>query len=61
MPKVDPDSGDMLSDDPDLASDSERGGKSGADAPKGANPTGSDGATQQGQGHDTSEGPTSGD
>lgn len=60
MPKVDPDSGDMMSDDPELESDSERGGKQGGDVPEGANPTGSEGATQQ-ESSDSDRRPTSGD
>ncbi len=60
MPKVDPDSGEMLSDDPDLESDSERGGKTAGDLPEGSNPTGSDGVTQQGRNSDPDKKPTSG-
>lgn len=60
MPKVDPDSGEMMSDDPESGSDSERGGKQGADLPEGANPQGSDSVTQQGRTPDIDPEPTSG-
>lgn len=61
MPKVNPDSGEMMSDDPELESDSERGGKKGGDVPEGANPTGSEGVTQQGRSTKADDRPTSGD
>lgn len=60
MPKVDPDSGEMMSDHPGLDSDNERGGKTAGDLPDGANPTGSDTASQQGRSGSPDK-PTSGD
>ncbi len=60
MPKVDPDSGEMMTDDPELESDGERGGKTGADLPDGANPTGSDGPTQKGRSSEGDRLPSSG-
>ncbi len=49
MPKVNPESGEMMSDHPDVDSDSERGGKQGSSLPKDANPTGSDAVLQRGR------------
>ncbi len=60
MPKVDPDSGDMMSDDPNLESDGERGGKQGADLPEGANPMGSDSAASEAMSPDADAKPTTG-
>lgn len=49
MPKVDPDSGEMMSDDPEEAPFDAQGGKRDEDLPKEANPTGSDALTQKGR------------
>lgn len=50
MPKVDPKTGEMMSDDPSQDDDELRGGKMEGDPgmKAGANPTGSDAPTQQG-------------
>jgi hypothetical protein len=56
MPKVNPETGEMMSDDPDLESDDLRGGREGGDVP-GANPTGSEGTTQQPASPDPDEQP----
>ncbi|MHB1533224.1 MAG: hypothetical protein ACYC1D_01170 [Acidimicrobiales bacterium] len=49
MPKVDPDSGEMMSDDPEQAPVDAQGGKHEEDLPNETNPTGSDALTQQGR------------
>lgn len=47
MPKIDPDSGEPMTDDPGAEAKDERGGKQGHDLQDGANPTGSPTSTTE--------------
>jgi len=50
MPKINPETGEPMTDDPSVASAEEQGGKRERDGnlPEGSNPTGSDAPTQKG-------------